>query len=133
MCTGYMIADPILVLQCSEPPTSTPLTIAGLPVVFVPDMRGYDSWGGDPGNHLVVIADPEFNVEDSQYPTFKQVESTFCQTLGRQELEKILLYGFNVSFLGHGVRVQVVRYCIKAYDAVRNFHCGRFLFAEAAK
>ena len=74
-----MIADPILIPRCPEPPTSTPLTIAGLPVVFSPDMRDYDSWGGNPGNPLVAIRDQGFNVEDSQYPTFEQVKSAFAR------------------------------------------------------
>src|SRR5271170_2012793 len=33
-CTGYKIFSPIIILQCPEPPTTTPLTVGGVPAIF---------------------------------------------------------------------------------------------------
>ena len=75
-CTGYQICSPILILQCPTPPTITPLTIGGLPTVFVPDLRDYDDIGGLPGNPaLPNFGGTEFHVIDGLYPSFKLVES----------------------------------------------------------
>ena len=75
-CTGYQICGPILVLQCPNPPKTTPLTIGGLPTVLIPDLRDYDDMGGMLGNPtLPNFGGSEFYVGNSMYPSFRTVES----------------------------------------------------------
>ena len=76
-CTGYKIAGSVLVLQCPQPPSSTPLTVGGLPTVFVPDMREYDALGGLPGNPRIAVASASSNNPDNYFPTFAQLEADF--------------------------------------------------------
>ena len=77
-CTGYRISSPILVLQCPQPPDTTPLTVAGLPTVFVSDMRDYDDLGGLLGNPTMNdIGGTAFWVEENRYPSFTLLESAF--------------------------------------------------------
>jgi len=76
-CTGYKISGPVLVLQCPEPPTFTPVTVAGLPAVFVPDMRDYDDLGGVLGNPTIRLPGSNYKAAPNQYPTFPQMEEVF--------------------------------------------------------
>src|SRR5579859_5501564 len=77
-CTGYKISGPVFVLQCPQPPDTTPLTVAGLPAVFLSDMRDYDDLGGVLGNpRLSDIGGSEFRVEENRYPSFALLESAF--------------------------------------------------------
>jgi hypothetical protein len=76
-CTGYKICSPILILQCPIPPETTPLTVGGLPTVFVPDMRQYDSLGGLLGNPQLRLDGSNFKIADNEYPTFTQMEAIF--------------------------------------------------------
>ena len=75
-CTGYQICGPTLVLQSPHPPVKTPLTVGGLPTIFVPDLRDYDDLGGLPGNPtLPNFGGSEFYVGEGLYPSFSLVES----------------------------------------------------------
>jgi len=83
-CTGYLICGPILVLQCPTPPTRTPLTVGGLPTVFVPDLREYDDLGGLPGNPAFPnFGGSDFYVDDGMYPSFTLVESALKTLQGK--------------------------------------------------
>ena len=73
-CTGYKICAPIFILQCPEPPATTPLTVGGLPAIFVPHLRDY-GLAGIPGNpKLPDLGGQDFFVPESRYPSFKLVE-----------------------------------------------------------
>jgi hypothetical protein len=96
-CTGYRIFSPILILQCPEPPTSTPLTVGGLPTVFVPVLREYDPLGGRPGNPtLPDLGGDAFRVDESRYPTFKLVEDALL--LLSQHYPNIVRLQFKYNF-----------------------------------
>lgn len=96
-CTGYRIFSPLLILQCPEPPTTTPLTVGGLPTVFVPALRDYDPWGGRPGNPtLPDLGGDAFRVEESRYPTFKLVRDALL--LLRQHYPNIVGLQFKYTF-----------------------------------
>ena len=88
-CTGYKISGPVFVLQCPQPPDTTPLTVAGLPAVFVSDMREFDDLRGLSGNpRLDDIGGTAFYVEEYHYPSFALLESAFKKL--RQSLPNVL-------------------------------------------
>jgi hypothetical protein len=71
-CNGYRIANPILVLQCSESPVQSPVTVAGLPTVFMVDMSKFEQRVGRLGNPLLAdIGGEAFWVKENHFPSFK--------------------------------------------------------------
>lgn len=77
-CTTSKISGPVLVLQCPELPSLTALTIGGLPVVFVPDVRMMIMLAASPEINTR-IQGREYHLNGNSYPTFAPVESSFLQ------------------------------------------------------
>jgi hypothetical protein len=76
-CTGYRIADPILVLQFPTPPKWTPTTVGVLPTVYIRDMRLYNHISGTPRNRKLEDFGGDFAIEDGRLPTFETLERAF--------------------------------------------------------
>jgi hypothetical protein len=77
-CTGYRIVNPILILQCSETPVQYPVTVAGLPTLFMPDMSKFEhrvEYLGNPS--LADIGGEAFWVKENHFPSFKLLKSAF--------------------------------------------------------
>jgi len=77
-CTGYRIADPILVLQFPTPPQNTPSAVGGLPTVYIRDMRLYNHIIGRPGNRKSDDFGEDFAIEDGRLPTFETEFNKIC-------------------------------------------------------
>ena len=76
--SAYEIRSPFIILQTSSPSPSRPLTVAGLPAIFVTDLRESRVYIGDLGNPaLPDFGQEEFTVTGNVYPSFDLVEKAY--------------------------------------------------------
>lgn len=77
-CVAYTICAPFIILECTTPPVSAPITIGGLPAMFVDNNQEDPVHIGELGNPKIPdFGSSEFIVCDNVFPSFQTVEKAF--------------------------------------------------------